>query len=67
VHPGQLATINATFTPSPAEIAEARAVLDALAEAEARGAGVVTDPNGRMLDRAMIRAASETLSRAGTE
>lgn len=48
VHPGQVAAINAGFTPSAAEIAAARRVVAAFAAAG--GAGVVR-LDGRMLDR----------------
>jgi citrate lyase subunit beta/citryl-CoA lyase len=64
VHPGQLKVINDVFSPSPAEVAAARAVLDRLAEAEHLGSGVATDVDGRMLDRAVVRSAREVLQRA---
>jgi citrate lyase subunit beta/citryl-CoA lyase len=67
VHPGQLKVINSVFTPSPAEVAAARAVLDRLAEAERFGSGVATDADGRMLDRAVVRSASELLQRVRSE
>lgn len=67
VHPRQLKTINEVFTPSQAEVAAARAVLDRLAEAERLGSGVATDADGRMLDRAVVRAAREVLSRVRAE
>ena len=66
IHPGQLPLINEVFTPSPAEIEAARDVLDRLARAERDGSGVATDADGRLLDRAVVRAASEVLRRAGT-
>lgn len=64
IHPGQLATINAVFTPGPAEVAAAREVVDALDRAARDGSGVATDAHGRLLDRAVIRAATEVLRRA---
>nr|MDT0661236.1 CoA ester lyase [Micromonospora sp. DSM 115978] len=67
IHPGQVALINEVFTPSAAEIEAARAVLDRLAEAERNGSGLATDANGRMLDRAVVRTASEVLRRAAAE
>jgi citrate lyase subunit beta/citryl-CoA lyase len=64
VHPGQLQVINAVFTPSPEDVAAARAVLDRLAEAEKLGSGVAADLDGGMLDRAVVRSAREVLQRA---
>ncbi|MFI9638641.1 HpcH/HpaI aldolase/citrate lyase family protein [Micromonospora sp. NPDC051925] len=64
IHPGQLATINAVFTPTPAEVAAARAVLDALDRAGRDGSGVAVDADGRLLDRAVVRAAAEVVRRA---
>ncbi|RIV37637.1 HpcH/HpaI aldolase/citrate lyase family protein [Micromonospora radicis] len=64
VHPGQLATINAVFTPDAGEVATARRVLDAMARAERDGSGVAVDDDGRLLDRAVVRGAAEVLSRA---
>lgn len=63
LHPGQLATINDVFTPSPAEIAAAREVLAAMAHAERQGSGVAVDAAGRFLDKAVSRVAAEVLGR----
>ncbi|KAA0574369.1 CoA ester lyase [Azospirillum sp. B21] len=57
IHPGQISTINATFTPTEAEIAQARRIV---AES-AKGVSVV---DGRMIDEAMARKARRILSRA---
>jgi len=65
IHPGQIETINETFTPTPAEIESARSVLDAMQRAERDGSGVATDAAGRFLDRAVVRTAAEVLRRAG--
>jgi citrate lyase subunit beta/citryl-CoA lyase len=64
IHPAQIATIHAVFTPGPEELAQARAVLDAWAEAERAGSGVAVGPGGRMLDAAVVRAAREVVARA---
>ncbi|MET9300525.1 CoA ester lyase [Micromonospora aurantiaca] len=64
IHPGQIATINEVFTPTEAEVASARAVLAALEQAERGGSGVATDADGRLLDRAVVRAATEVVRRA---
>ncbi len=63
IHPAQVETINAVFTPSPAEIAAARQVVDAFEQAAAAGSGVAVGPDGRFLDRAVVRAAAEVLTR----
>ena len=62
IHPGQLAIINAVFTPSPEAIAKARAVLAAFAAAP--GAGVVS-LDGEMLDLPHLTRARRVLGRAG--
>lgn len=61
IHPGQIAPIHAALTPTPHEIAQARAVLAALSAA---GAGVAR-LDGRMLDRPHALQARRVLARAG--
>jgi citrate lyase subunit beta/citryl-CoA lyase len=53
IHPSQVALVNEVFSPTAEEREEARAVLAALADAEANGLGAVTF-RGRMIDRANI-------------
>lgn len=53
IHPRQLPTIRAAFTPSEEEVGAARTVLAALESAERDGSGVAVTPDGRMVDRAM--------------
>ncbi|MFE1715090.1 HpcH/HpaI aldolase/citrate lyase family protein [Streptomyces sp. NPDC058728] len=62
VHPRQLATVHAAFTPGPEEVAAARALLDRFAEAARDGSGVITGPDGRMVDEAVVRAARRVLA-----
>ena len=64
IHPRQVATINAAFTPSPAAIAHARAVVAAFASAP--GAGVV-GIDGVMYDRPHLARAQRLLARAGQD
>lgn len=64
IHPSQIDAATATFTPTPEEAEEARRVLFALDEAEARGAGAA-QLDGRMLDEAVAVAARRTLSLTG--
>jgi citrate lyase subunit beta/citryl-CoA lyase len=60
VHPDQLAIINATFTPMPAEVARARAIVEALEQAESRGA---VELNGEMIDEASRKLALQVIAR----
>lgn len=61
IHPSQIDAVNRIFTPSEDEVAKARRILAAMAEAQAKGTGAVTLDN-RMIDVASIRQA-ETLVR----
>jgi citrate lyase subunit beta/citryl-CoA lyase len=61
IHPDQVATINAAFTPSEAEVAHARAVVAAF-EANP-GAGTLA-LDGRMVDRPHLLQAQRTLAAA---
>ncbi|QQQ79471.1 CoA ester lyase [Saccharothrix sp. 6-C] len=58
LHPRQVATINAVFTPTPAEIAEAAALVRDFTDHAA------VDRAGRFVDPAVLRAAHEVLARA---
>jgi citrate lyase subunit beta/citryl-CoA lyase len=62
IHPDQVPVINAAFTPSEAEIAHARAVVDAFAAHP--GAGALS-LDGRMIDRPHLIQAQRTLAAAG--
>lgn len=64
IHPVQVPVINAAFTPSPAEVAHAQAVVNAFRASP--GAGVVS-LDGRMLDRPHLVRAERVLARAATE
>jgi citrate lyase subunit beta/citryl-CoA lyase len=61
IHPDQPAVINAAFTPSADEIAQARAVLAAF---EATGGAGVASLEGRMLDRPHLLQAERLLALA---
>ena len=58
IHPDQVATINAAFTPSEAELAGARAIVAAFAASP--GTGVVS-LDGNMLDQPHLRLAKRLL------
>jgi citrate lyase subunit beta/citryl-CoA lyase len=64
IHPAQLETINAVFTPAAAAVARAERLVATFEAAERAGAGVITDDDGRMVDVAVVRSARELLSRA---
>jgi citrate lyase subunit beta/citryl-CoA lyase len=63
IHPAQVVALNEIFSPSEAELAHARAVIDALGESERAGAGAVA-LDGEMLDEAVRRSALGVLARA---
>jgi citrate lyase subunit beta / citryl-CoA lyase len=58
IHPGQVAAINAAFTPTEAELAGARAIVAAFAAEP--GTGVVS-LDGQMLDQPHLRLARRML------
>ena len=64
IHPAQLDTLREAFTPSDAEVADAREVLAALDRAAAGGAGAVA-AGDQMLDEALALSARRVLARAG--
>lgn len=62
IHPDQVPVINAVFTPSPAEIAHARAVIQAFAENPGQGTVAL---NGAMVDIPHLNLARALLDDAG--
>jgi citrate lyase subunit beta/citryl-CoA lyase len=62
IHPSQVPVINAAFTPSEAELDEARAVVAAFADDP--GTGVV-QLEGRMLDQPHLKQAKRLLGLDG--
>lgn len=56
IHPKQVALANSVFTPSDAQVEEARAILAAMKEAEEQGQGAAVY-KGRLIDLASIRQA----------
>lgn len=65
IHPSQLGVIDAAFTPSEEEIAQARRVLDAYETSLARGSGV-TLLDGALIDEAVLKTARRHLAMAGS-
>lgn len=65
IHPRQLPTIVAAFTPTEAELEQARLVVESLRDAEEVGDGAVVLADGTFLDRAMVERARRTLALGG--
>jgi malyl-CoA/(S)-citramalyl-CoA lyase len=63
IHPSQIELANRVFTPSPAEIAKARRIVEAMAQAAREGKGAVS-LDGRLIDIASIRMAEALLAKA---
>ena len=61
IHPDQLAVINTAFTPTPEEVATARAVVDAFGSNPNAG---VLSVGGKMVDRPHLIQAQRVLDRA---
>ena len=63
IHPTQIAIANAAFLPTDAAVAHARRVVDAAAEAEAKGIGAFL-VDGRMVDAPFVASARAVLALA---
>ena len=63
IHPVQLPTVNAAFSPSPEEVERSTALVNAYETAVAEGRGAATH-DGRMIDAASLRMAQVILRRA---
>lgn len=61
LHPRQVPIINRVFTPTADEVARARDVVQAAAEAEATGSGALQLPTGEFVDVPVVRRAEELL------
>lgn len=64
IHPDQLDTVNAAFTPGEAELARARAVLERLEAAERHDGRGATRDGAEMLDEASRKMALALVARA---
>lgn len=62
IHPGQVEIVNRAFSPDTTELAHARRVVEAFAEAERAGRSVAT-LDGRLVERLHVEAAQRTLAR----
>ncbi len=63
IHPAQIPVINDVFTPSQAEVEQARRLLSSLDDSAALGRAVVVDEGGRMVDAAVVRSARDVIAR----
>jgi len=66
IHPGQIETIESSFAPSTAEIEQARRIVAAFEEAEARGRAS-TSLDGRVVDVPVVKRARALLAEAGAD
>jgi citrate lyase subunit beta/citryl-CoA lyase len=65
IHPSQIAVANEVFSPTAAEVDEARRVVAAVRDAEAAGSGAAS-VDGRMIDAATARIFQAVLDRAAS-
>ncbi|HMD02557.1 MAG TPA: CoA ester lyase, partial [Candidatus Baltobacteraceae bacterium] len=65
IHPRQIDVVESVFRPTSAEVARARAIVEAFERAQRAGAGAV-QVEGLMVDEPVARAAYALLERAGT-
>lgn len=65
IHPRQVEALNEVFTPTPAQVEQAHAVLAALERAGREGAAGAVLLDGQMLDEAVAVGARRVLARAG--
>jgi citrate lyase subunit beta/citryl-CoA lyase len=64
VHPRQIGPVNAVFTPTTDEIADARRLVDSLRGAAEAGSAAWLDTQGRLIDPAVVAQARWILGRA---
>ena len=62
IHPSQIAGANAAFAPSPAEVAQAEAIVAAFADPASDGRGAIR-VNGAMVERLHLASAERLLKR----
>ena len=63
INPRHVSVINEVFSPTEAEIAYAHEVMDAIAEAKAKGLGAIA-LHGKMIDAPIVARAQQTLDAA---
>lgn len=60
IHPNQIDIVNRTFSPQPEEIRQARAVVQAFEEAQAKGVGAI-QVDGKFVDKPVVERARQIL------
>ncbi|MDO4567512.1 MAG: citrate (pro-3S)-lyase subunit beta [Clostridia bacterium] len=63
INPRQIQPLHDVFTPSQRDLDKARAIMEAIKEAESRGSGVIS-LNGKMIDKPVVERARYMLERA---
>lgn len=63
INPRQIAVVNEVYTPTEKEISNAKDVLQAIAEAESKGSGVIA-LNGKMIDKPIVDRAERVIALA---
>lgn len=66
INPRQIEPLHKAFMPSEADLEKARAIMEAIAEAEARGSGVAS-LKGKMIDRPVVLRAQRMLALADVD
>ena len=61
IHPDQVAPCNEAFTPTPEEIAQARAIIEAFRAAEAAGSASI-QLNGQFIDYPIVYKAQRVIA-----
>jgi citrate lyase subunit beta/citryl-CoA lyase len=64
IHPSQLSTIRAAFTPGADQVASAQEIVSAWESAAASNSAAVALPDGRFVDAAIVRHAQHVLAAA---
>jgi citrate lyase subunit beta/citryl-CoA lyase len=65
IHPNQIEPVNTIFSPGPVEIAQAKKIIQAFEESEARGLGAI-QVDGKFVDLPVVERARRTLRLALT-
>lgn len=60
INPRQIPIVNEIYTPTPKEVENAERVIDAIAQAKAKGSGVIS-MNGKMVDKPIVARAHRVM------
>ncbi|MGH9354850.1 MAG: HpcH/HpaI aldolase/citrate lyase family protein, partial [Terriglobia bacterium] len=64
LHPVQIPVVHEVFTPSPAKVEEARAIVNAFERAKAQGSGALAMENGEFVDKPVAERAQALIELA---